>query len=227
MALPGPARVDRVEPLGARWARGLSAKGPQSGGSLESPPAQWRARSHSDTRRTRGHARQWGQTAPSRGHRRLPDRAAEQLLQTRDHSLWRHRGAQNPGTDSVRFTASGQESKQEQGLPRSRAGRQVMDKGGPRAGVPTIQTHREPGARAVDGAQPEMGLPCPRSTLEAAHGPGLGAPAALGPQAPESTDRVPLPACQGCIDSRAPGDGRQGPHSGNSRCGRRTPPPVS
>lgn len=60
-----------------------------------------------------------------------------------------------------------------------------MDKGSPRAVVTTIQTQREPGARAVDGAKPEMGFPCPRSTLEAAHGPGLGAPAVLGPQAPQ------------------------------------------
>lgn len=46
----------------------------------------------------------------------------------------------------------------------------------------------------MDGAKPEMGFPCLRRTLEAAHRPGLEAPAVLGPQAPESTDRVPPPA---------------------------------
>lgn len=127
VALPGPARMDGVEPLRTRWARRLRAKGLQSWGSLESPPAQWRAHSHSNTQQTK----------------LSPDEATSTSRTELQSSLFKQettasdgRGAQNLGTENVRLTASSQEFKQEQGLSSNRPGRQVMDKGSPRAGGP-------------------------------------------------------------------------------------------
>lgn len=184
VALPGPARMDGVEPLRTRWARRLRAKGLQSWGSLESPPAQWRAHSHSNTQQTK----------------LSPDEATSTSRTELQSSLFKQettasdgRGAQNLGTENVRLTASSQEFKQEQGLSSNRPGRQVMDKGSPRAGGPRS---RPKGSQEPEQLM-EQSLRWDFPAEEHVGGSTqarAGSPCRAGPQAPKSRDRVLLPA---------------------------------